>query len=232
MKKIEKDIKRVNLSLSSGIEKKILVWLAKRMPSWVIPDMLTALAFFAAVGIAICFMIAPYWNFAYLIVAFLFFVHWFGDALDGTIARVRKIERPRYGHYIDHLLDSVSISLILGSLTVSAITSTAIWLWVLAGFLLIMIHSLLISSVLREFHLSAGLIGPTEARAAGIFLSLLLFFVGNPVLIPELDVWTVSVQVTLIDLMGIFVGTVMWGLLIWRAAVTVRKLDIMDRKRK
>ena len=126
MRKIGKDIKRVNLSISSGIEKKILAWLAKRMPSWVTPDMLTALAFFAAVGIAICFVAAPYWNFAYLTVAFLFFVHWFGDALDGTIARVRKIERPRYGHYIDHLLDSVSISLILGSLTISAITSTAI----------------------------------------------------------------------------------------------------------
>jgi phosphatidylglycerophosphate synthase len=202
------------------------------MPSWVTPDMLTALAFFAAVGIAICFVAAPYWNFAYLTVAFLFFVHWFGDALDGTIARVRKIERPRYGHYIDHLLDSVSISLILGSLTISAITSTAIWLWALAGFLLIMIHTLLISSVLGEFHLSLGLIGPTEARAAGIFLSLLLFFTGNPILIPELDFWTVSVQITLIDLMGIFVGIAMWSLLIWRTAVTARMLDKMDRKRK
>ena len=223
-------IKRVQIALSSEIERKILVRLAKLMPSWISPDILTSIAFLAAVGIGISFVSASTWRPAYLIAVLLFVVHWFGDSLDGTLARVRKTERPRYGHYVDHFLDSISIAIILGSLTISALTGTAIWMGVLVGFLLIMIHLLLLASVIHEFHLSFGLFGPTESRFMGILLSIVLFLFGNPIIFEELRILDVILKVRFLDLVGISAAIAIWSVLIWRFVKTLVLLDKLDRK--
>jgi len=225
-----REIKRINFSFSSKIERRVLVKIAKNLPSWVNPDMLTLLALFSAAGICVSYIEAGENPFYLLIASFLFFLHWFGDSLDGTLARVRKIERPRYGHYVDHLMDSISIALILGGLTISSLTSTTIWLWVLVGFLLLMIEKMLFVSVKGEFFLSIGLIGPTEARIAGILLNLLIFFSGNPLILPTLKLWKIETQVRLIDLIGMLISFCLWFTLLIRALKVAALLNKEDSK--
>jgi phosphatidylglycerophosphate synthase len=93
-------------------EGRVLEWIARRLPAWVMPDHLTALGVLAAVGIAAAYALSnrdPVWLWA---ASGLLVVHWFGDSLDGTLARVRKSERPRYGYYLDHLVDAIATALI------------------------------------------------------------------------------------------------------------------------
>lgn len=103
----------VQTSILARIEKTSLIWLANRMPGWVTPDMLTYLGLFAMAWIGLCYYLAKrHWIF--LILASVgFAVNWFGDSLDGTLARVRKKERPFYGYYLDHLVDAFGITLVI-----------------------------------------------------------------------------------------------------------------------
>ena len=93
-------------------EARVLEWIARRLPRWVMPDHLTALGVLAAIGIAAAYVLSnrdPLWLWA---ASGLLVVHWLGDSLDGTLARVRRTERPRYGYYLDHLVDAVATALI------------------------------------------------------------------------------------------------------------------------
>jgi archaetidylinositol phosphate synthase len=98
--------------LLASVERRVLPWLSRRLPAWVLPDHLTLLGVFAAFGIAVAYVLSnqdPVWLWA---ASGLLVVHWFGDSLDGTLARERKIERPRYGYYLDHLTDAVATAVI------------------------------------------------------------------------------------------------------------------------
>src|SRR3989344_9285404 len=110
-------MERINLSLTAKAEQAILNFIAPKLPGFITPDSLTLLALIAAIGIGASYFYALQFRILYLAAALLYAVHWLGDSLDGKIARDRKIPRPRYGHYIDHILDSVSVAVILGGLT-------------------------------------------------------------------------------------------------------------------
>ena len=106
-------------SLLAPLEKKTLIWLAGRMPSWVNSDHLTLLGFLGMILSGVCYFLAS-WNPLTLIGAIACLaVNWFGDSLDGTLARVRGRQRPRYGFYVDHIVDSFGAIFLIGGLGLS-----------------------------------------------------------------------------------------------------------------
>jgi phosphatidylglycerophosphate synthase len=151
-------------SASAGVEKRLLVWMARRLPAWVSPDHLTALGCAGYVLGAIAYWLSasePLWLLA---VNLGLFVNWFGDSLDGTLARVRDRQRPRYGFYVDHLLDAVGIAVLLGGLALSGLVSPALAGAVLVAYLLFSVHIALAAASGGVFQIAYGGVGGTELR--------------------------------------------------------------------
>jgi archaetidylinositol phosphate synthase len=155
---------RLQESLTAAPERKLLLRLAARVPAKINSDHLTLLGF-----LSMCFAGASYalarWSPLGLPMAILFLaMNWFGDSLDGTLARVRNCQRPRYGFYVDHMIDSVGAIFLMGGLAVSGYLDWRIAAGMLVAFLLLSIESYLATYTLRVFRLSFGKLGPTEIR--------------------------------------------------------------------
>lgn len=156
--------RRIQESVTSGLERKVLLWLASRMPSRIGPDHLTCLGFGAMLLAGGSYALSR-WHPAGLLLATLFLaVNWFGDSLDGTVARVRHRQRPRYGFYVDHMIDSFGGLFLIGGLGASGYVAWQIALSMLIAFLLLSIESYLAAYTLGTFRLSFGKFGPTEIR--------------------------------------------------------------------
>ncbi len=169
-----KDAKRVQESITSNVERKALLWMAARMPLWINSDHLTLLGFAAMFMAGASYFMAR-WNAAGLLLATLCLaLNWFGDSLDGTIARVRNCQRPRYGFYVDHMIDSFGATFLMGGLGLSGYVDWRVATCMLVAFLLLSIESYLASYTLGIFRLSFGKFGPTEIR--------ILLALGNVVL--------------------------------------------------
>jgi phosphatidylglycerophosphate synthase len=145
-------------------EKRLLVWMARRLPDPVSPDHLTLLGMMGMLTAGLGFWAARWDERALLLVVFALAVNWFGDSLDGTLARVRNRERPRYGFYVDHVTDIVGVVLLLGGLALSGYATPVVALGLLAGFLLVSAESYLATHALGVFRLSFMKVGPTELR--------------------------------------------------------------------
>jgi len=152
------------LSFTAAVEKRLLVWTARRLPAFVTSDRLSALALIgmAAAGLSFAAMRISRWG-ALGVVVFLT-VNWFGDSLDGTLARVRHEERPRYGFYVDHVIDVAGIALLLGGLACSGLTHPTLAVGLLAGYLLVAAESFLATHAEGVFRMSFLGFGPTELR--------------------------------------------------------------------
>ena len=162
---------RVHGSWLAGAEKRALVWMAERMPAWVNSDHLTLLGFAAQIATGVCYALALHDRRMLLLAIVCLAVNWFGDSLDGTLARVRQQQRPRYGFYVDHVIDSIGAVAMMGGLALSGYMHPVIAIGLLVGFLLLSIQSYLATYTLGEFHLSMWRFGPTELRV--------LLIVGN-----------------------------------------------------
>jgi phosphatidylglycerophosphate synthase len=152
-------------------EARMLDWLARRVPSRVTPDHMTILGVVAAVGIAAAYLLSnenPAWLWA---ASGLLVVHWLGDSLDGTLARVRKTERPRYGYYLDHLVDAIATAVIGVGLGLSPYMLLATGLVLVIAYLVLSINTYLETHALGVFSLGYGRLGPTEARVGLIVLN-------------------------------------------------------------
>jgi phosphatidylglycerophosphate synthase len=155
---------RIHGSWLAGVEKRALIWMAERLPAWVSPDQLTVLGFVAQIGAGVCYALSG-WDARFLILGIVCLaVNWFGDSLDGTVARVRQEQRPRYGFYVDHMIDSFGSLALMGGLALSGYMHPAIAIGLLIGFLLLSIQSYLATYTMGEFHLSFWRFGPTELR--------------------------------------------------------------------
>ncbi len=169
---------RVNDILLGPLERPALQWLAEHMPRWVTPDVLTGIGI---VGSLMTF--AGYWA-SSVAPAFLWLaslglvVNWFGDSLDGTLARYRKIERPKFGFFIDHTVDAASETLIVFGLGLSPYVSFEVAAVALVGYLLMSVLVYVRTYVTGEFRISYGRFGPTEVRLIIILFNAVLFFVG------------------------------------------------------
>jgi phosphatidylglycerophosphate synthase len=155
---------RVHGSLLAAAEKRLLVWMAERLPSWIGSDHLTVLGGLAMAGAGLCYAAAPFWPPALLVCVVLLAVNWFGDSLDGTVARVRRHERPRYGFYVDHVLDALGILFVLGGLTAGGFLSPAVGAAFLLAYYLLTIEIALATHALGTFKISYWKFGPTELR--------------------------------------------------------------------
>jgi phosphatidylglycerophosphate synthase len=183
---------RVHGSFLATAEKRVLVRIAERMPAWVSSDQLTLLGFAAQIATGVCYALAG-WDRRMLLVGIAcLFLNWFGDSLDGTLARVRQQQRPRYGFYVDHILDSIGSVAMMGGLALSGTMHPVIAIGLLIGFLLLSIQSYLATYTLGEFHLSFWHFGPTELR--------ILLAVGNLALFRW--AWVIHGQYRLFDIGG------------------------------
>jgi len=166
---------RVHGSLLAAIEKRALVWMAERTPSCVNSDHLTLIGFAAQIATGLCYALAARDRRMLLAAIVCLAVNWFGDSLDGTLARVRRRQRPRYGFYVDHMIDSIGAVAMMGGLALSGYMHPAIAIALLVAFLLLSIQSYLATYALGEFHLSFWRFGPTELRVLLVIGNLALF---------------------------------------------------------
>jgi phosphatidylglycerophosphate synthase len=190
-------------------EQRLLEAIARRLPAFVRPDHLTVLALAAAVG----FAVAAASN-AFLLAAGLLVLHWLGDSLDGTLARVRRAERPRYGYYLDHLADAAATALVGVGLGLSAHMHLVAGLVLVIAYLALSINSYLETQALGRFSLGYGRLGPTEARLA---LMALLVVVG-------LGAEITLLGLTLLDVVAFTAAAAMGLALAARAAANLRVL--------
>src|SRR5690349_13036349 len=173
-----RDAERKQLSFLAAVEKKVLIWLAHRMPAWVNSDHLTFLGFAAMFAAGLCYWAARYDRRALLGVIAALAVNWFGDSLDGTLARVRKRLRPRYGFYVDHITDAIGTFFLMGGLALSTYMSPFIALGLLIAYFLLSIEVYLTTYTIGAFHLSFWSFGPTELRILLCIGNLALYFHG------------------------------------------------------
>jgi archaetidylinositol phosphate synthase len=173
--KAQSEMRRVQDSWSAAPEKRALVWMAARTPSSISPDHLTALGLAAQIGAGACYALAS-WNRYWLLgVIACLALHWLGDSLDGTLARVRQRLRPRYGFYVDHMVDSFGALALMAGLAGSGYMHPWIAMGLLVAFLMLSIQTYLATHALGEFRLSFWRFGPTELR--------ILLAVGNSALL-------------------------------------------------
>ncbi len=167
--------KRIQQSVSAAYEKRALIWMAEGTPSWINSDHLTTLGFAAQLLTGFAYAMSNHSR-AWLIAGIGFLaLNWLGDSMDGTVARVRQQQRPRYGFYVDHILDSVGSVALMGGLALSGYMSPLISIGLLILFLLLSIQSYLATYTLGEFRMSFWSFGPTELRLLLVAGNLALF---------------------------------------------------------
>lgn len=168
---------KVISSWTAPAERKVLLWLAARLPAWVTPNMLTAIG---AIGGIMCFV---GYGLSYLSQQWLLMscagivVHWFGDSLDGTVARLRRIERPRFGMFLDQTVDIVTVILIFIGLGLSPWVRFEIACFFIIGYLMLVALTHLRSNVTGTYDIAYGGLGPTEGRLILLGLTVLMLFV-------------------------------------------------------
>ena len=171
---------RINDILLAPLERPALQWLAARMPAWVNPDILTGVGILGAVFILSGYLLSDRSHWWLWGASFGYVVNWFGDSLDGTLARYRQLERPKYGFFVDHTVDSFNEVLIVLGLGLSPYVTFSIACLGLIGYLLMSILVYIRTYVNGVFQISYGRFGPTEVRLILILLNTVMFFGGNP----------------------------------------------------
>jgi archaetidylinositol phosphate synthase len=167
---------RVHEAFTAAPERRLMVWIAERLPRWINSDQLTALGFVGQILAGLLYALARYHHDLLLAVIVCLGVNWLGDSLDGTLARVRQQQRPRYGFYVDHMLDSLGAVAMMGGLALSGYMHPYLASGLLVAFLLLSIQSYLATYTLGEFHLSFWKFGPTELRLLLAAGNLALFW--------------------------------------------------------
>ena len=213
--------------VTTRFEAWILPRIAARLPAAVLPDHLTVLGILAATLIAACYLLSnrsPNWLW---LANVAFILHWLGDSLDGTLARVRRIERPRYGFYLDHFTDAYSTLAIGLGLGLSPYMLLSVGLAIVISYYLLSINVYLETHVFREFRYGYGVVGPTEARLALIVLNVSAYYWG------ALPFHLLGVGATLFDVAGLVGVLTMTGLLLRRVVrnlVTLARLEPPGRR--
>jgi phosphatidylglycerophosphate synthase len=155
---------RVHTSLLADVEKRCLIWIAQRLPKSVGSDHLTALGGLAMLGVGVSYWLASRYPMALVSVVVLLAVNWFGDSLDGTVARVRRQERPRYGFYVDHVLDVIGILFLFGGLVLGGFMTPLVGAGLVIAYYLLNVEIALATHTVGKFRISYWKVGPTELR--------------------------------------------------------------------
>jgi archaetidylinositol phosphate synthase len=222
-----KSHKRVHDMLLGPLERPALQWLCAHMPAWANSDFMTVVGI---IGSLVTFF--SYWltnidkNFLWF-ASLGFVINWFGDSLDGTIARYRKEERPKFGFFIDHTIDAISQVFVFTGLGLSPYVRLEFALLALIGYLLMSILAYVGAFVSGEFKISYARIGPTEMRLIAILANTSFYFVGNPVIktaYQPVSVFDLVVLIIAVVLMVAFIVTTTGQAVHWRE-VDARERD-------
>jgi phosphatidylglycerophosphate synthase len=217
-------IDRIQKNLLARPERRLLDWLCAAMPRWVTPDLLTllgvggAMATFAGYAAS---NLATGW--LWLAIAG-YVLQWFGDSMDGSLARHRRIERPSYGYFIDHSCDGLVTLLILAGMGFSPFVRVDVAMFTVTGYLLLSIHAYLAARVMGEFKLSYGIAGPTELRFVLIGLTVAMMVRGaDPTPMPAISGFDLFVGI---------IGVIFVVLFILQTLITGRRLAVQDYPRR
>ncbi|HPL81471.1 MAG TPA: CDP-alcohol phosphatidyltransferase family protein [Anaerolineaceae bacterium] len=228
----EKD-KRTNDILLGPLERPALAFFAKHMPMWINSDMLTLFALFGAALIGVAYFLAgragDLRGNGYLFLVNLgLFIHWFGDSLDGTLARYRHHERPNYGYYTDHALDGLSSLMIFLGIGLSGIADFKVTMITLAAWLLAMMQVYLKTHATGVFEMTSIKIGPTEIRVLLAILNTIIYFTGagKPLAVLELQGMTINFTLGTIVLAVLAIALLIYY--IYQVITTGSKLSAED----
>lgn len=172
---------RVQQSLLAPLEKRALIWIAERLPRAVNSDHLTVLGISSMAAAALAYWYSASNSIGLWIVNICLVLNWFGDSLDGTLARVRNRQRPRYGYYVDHVVDVIAISLLMGGMALSGSLSPTIAAFFLVGYLLLSSEVFLATHSLNKFQISFFKFSPTELRILLIIGNLFVYYMDPQV---------------------------------------------------
>ncbi len=170
---------RIQTSLLNGLEKRLLVWMAERMPRWVSSDMMTAIGVQGALLCGVGFALTNYSIYWLWLSCIGLALNWFGDSLDGTIARVRQQQRPLYGYYIDHNMDTITEAMMFIGAGLSPLMNMGVALGCYAAYLAITVYVSINAHLKNEFKLTYGKLGPTEFRLIIFVVNILLMYVPS-----------------------------------------------------
>jgi phosphatidylglycerophosphate synthase len=212
---------RINNGLLGRIEKRILLWIAARLPERMNSDHLTALGLLAMIAAGTCYAYSGAHPAMLWAVNLCLAINWFGDSLDGTVARVRNRQRPRYGFYVDHVVDIFGALALLAGMALSGRMSPLVAAGVLVAFLFLSIESYLATYTIGEFHLSFGGFGPTELR--------LLLAIGNLFLLHYRMGRLFGRPMLVLDIGGLCAIAGMGALMLW--AVFRHTTQLYDEER-
>lgn len=212
---------RVNQALAARMEKQVLEWMARRAPQCVTSDYLTALGFGAQIGAGVFYALARFNRLALLLVIVCLALNWLGDSLDGTLARVRRRQRPRYGFYVDHMADVFGAVALMCGLGCSGFLHWPVAVAMLIAFLVLSSESYLATYTLARFQLSQGAFGPTEIR--------LLLVAGNLALLRSPYCTIFGHRFLLFDVGGILAAGIMLAMAV---AVTLRHIAQLYREER
>jgi len=211
-----RDAVRQQTSVLAAAEKRLLIHIAKRLPAWINSDHLTVLGGLGMLGAGASYWLSARYPPALLLVVVFLGINWFGDSLDGTVARVRNCQRPRYGFYVDHVLDTLGVLFILAGLGLSGHMTPMVAVVVLAAYYLLSIEIYLATSVLRTFRMGFAGFGPTELR--------ILLAIGTLALFDHAEVTLAGRSFLLFDVGGVIAAAGMVVFFLVSAAQNTRAL--------
>ena len=207
---------RVNDILLGPLERPALKWLADHLPAWVSPDICTTIGVMGAVVILVSYGLSRNSDNFLWLASLGFVINWFGDSLDGTLARYRHIERPIYGFYIDHMTDAVSQVMIFLGLGLTHYIKFEVACLTLIAYLLLSVLVYVRTCVVGEFRISYGKLGPTEIRVLAILLNSVMYFAGRHSI-----VWTIGfacpLTISVYDLFVAAIALLLLGFFIFTA---------------
>jgi archaetidylinositol phosphate synthase len=212
---------RIQQSLAAAAEKRVLTWLANRTPASINSDHFTLLGFVSQCLVGICYAFSRLNPNILLAGVFCLALNWLGDSLDGTLARVRNQQRPRYGFYVDHMSDTISALILMAGLAVSGYVHPLISIGMLIAFLMLSIEAYLATYTLNQFRLSYWKFGPTEIR--------ILLAIGNIALLHHSKIKFLHRQVLLFDFGGIIAIAGMLVMLLASVILHTRQLYQEER---
>lgn len=219
--------KRENDILLGFIERPALNWLAAHSPAWVTPDLLTWTGIVGAVLVFISYGLTHIdRNFLWL-ATFGFLLNWLGDSLDGSLARYRHIERPRYGFLVDHSVDAMTTVLMFVGIGLSPYVDLLVASFAAIAYLLVSIMVYLTTYVTGVFKITSAKIGPTEIRTVAILLNIVMFLVGNNTVATLPYFGGVSIYTLATGAVAIVLGIYFLA----NSAINIRKLALLDGKR-
>jgi len=218
--------KRINDILLGPVERPALQWFAAHMPDWVMPDHLTLLGTLGAILVFISYWLTNF-DPAFLWLASIgFFINWFGDSLDGTLARYREIQRPKYGFFVDHIVDAFNEALIFLGFGLSPYIRFEIASLLFIGYLMMSVLVYVRTCVKGEFVISYAGLGPTEMRVLAIIANILLYFFGNP------SLTVAGVAFSVFDLVGFTIALALFAVFIISSYSQARELARIDPVKK